>query len=182
MTQLRRPVVLFVAVMGCSAAPPTQTAPATVPCHATAPLLHRLNQVEFDNSMSSVFGMDVETSLPEDGQLHGFDYIAQALTVSPLLVERYAEAAIQTVEAALANPEQAFDVLVWEAESLGMDHGAAAGDVDLSGGQWWAVWEDVPIKLNLDVDSGDYELSMRAVYWYGAAYGMSGTDHHTVQS
>ena len=59
------------------------------------PAIHRLNRVEYANAIRDLFGLDVDvrTLLPADDEHHGFDNIAEVLTVSPTLIERYLAAA-----------------------------------------------------------------------------------------
>jgi hypothetical protein len=60
------------------------------------PLLHRLNRAEYANAVRDVLGLDhvnVNALLPADNSSFGFDNIADVLGVSPLLLERYIDAA-----------------------------------------------------------------------------------------
>jgi Protein of unknown function (DUF1592)/Protein of unknown function (DUF1588)/Protein of unknown function (DUF1587)/Protein of unknown function (DUF1585)/Protein of unknown function (DUF1595)/Planctomycete cytochrome C len=60
------------------------------------PLLHRLNRTEYANAIRDLLALDVadvESLLPADDAAYGFDNIADVLGVSPLLVERYLDAA-----------------------------------------------------------------------------------------
>ena len=54
-------------------------------------LARRLNRVEYNNTMRDLLGVDVQPAddFPQDNSIHGFDNIAQALSVSPLLMEKY---------------------------------------------------------------------------------------------
>lgn len=66
-------------------------------------VLRRLNRVEFQNTVRDLFdvNVDVKDVLPEDATSQGFDNVGAALTVSPVLMERYLEAADVLVTAAL---------------------------------------------------------------------------------
>ena len=59
------------------------------------PTLHRLNRAEYTNAIRDLFALEVDghTLLPADDSGYGFDNIADALSVSPLLIERYMAAA-----------------------------------------------------------------------------------------
>ena len=59
------------------------------------PPIHRLNRVEYGNAIRDLFGLevDVRALLPADDEHHGFDNIAEVLSVSPTLIERYLSAA-----------------------------------------------------------------------------------------
>lgn len=57
--------------------------------------VRRLNKVEYRNSVRDLLGADFDPteSFPADDVGHGFDNIGDVLTMSPLLMERYLEAA-----------------------------------------------------------------------------------------
>ena len=57
--------------------------------------VRRLNRVEYKNSVRDVLGVDFDPTenFPADDVGHGFDNIGDVLTMSPLLMERYLEAA-----------------------------------------------------------------------------------------
>jgi hypothetical protein len=59
------------------------------------PPLHRLNRTEYANSVRDLLRVDVDVSglLPTDDMSHGFDNMADALTMSPALMEGYIRAA-----------------------------------------------------------------------------------------
>ncbi len=59
------------------------------------PAIHRLNRVEYANAIRDLFDLevDVHALLPADDEQHGFDNIADVLSVSPTLIERYLSAA-----------------------------------------------------------------------------------------
>ncbi len=60
--------------------------------------LRRLNRVEYGRTIHTLLGADFpsEVELPPDDTGHGFDNIGDVLTVSPLLLEKYLQAA-QTI-------------------------------------------------------------------------------------
>lgn len=57
--------------------------------------LHRLNRTEYANAIRDLLALDVDagTLLPADDSSEGFDNLADALSVSPALLERYVSAA-----------------------------------------------------------------------------------------
>jgi cytochrome c551/c552 len=59
------------------------------------PALHRLNRTEYANSVRDLVSVDVDVSslLPPDDSSRGFDNMADALTLSPALMEGYIRAA-----------------------------------------------------------------------------------------
>ena len=68
--------------------------------------LHRLNRAEYRNAIRDLLALDVDVSelLPTDNATYGFDNIADALGVSPLLLESYVTAARKVSRLALGNP------------------------------------------------------------------------------
>jgi cytochrome c551/c552 len=67
--------------------------------------LHRLNRTEYANAVRDLLALDIDaaTLLPADDSSEGFDNIADALGVSPALVERYASAATKVSRMAVGN-------------------------------------------------------------------------------
>jgi len=65
--------------------------------------LRRLNRFEYQNTMHDLLGIEVILMelLPEDGSAHGFDKVSNALTLSPVQVEKYLEAADVALDAAI---------------------------------------------------------------------------------
>ena len=68
-------------------------------------LLHRLNRVEYENSVKALLGLDVDATqlLPADDLSHGFNNMADVLTVSPALLEAYISAAGKISREALGD-------------------------------------------------------------------------------
>ncbi len=67
--------------------------------------LHRLNRTEYTNAIHDLLALDVDEStvLPADDSSEGFDNIADALAVSPALIERYVSAAGKISRLAVGN-------------------------------------------------------------------------------
>jgi hypothetical protein len=70
------------------------------------PLVHRLNRAEYTNAIRDLFAMDVDVTalLPADDSSFGFDNVADALGVSPVLLERYLSAAGRISGLAVGDP------------------------------------------------------------------------------
>ena len=70
------------------------------------PLVHRLNRAEYANTIRDLLALDVDTSslLPPDDAAYGFDNIADALGISPVLLERYLTAAGKISSLAVGDP------------------------------------------------------------------------------
>ena len=69
------------------------------------PGLHRLNRTEYAAAVRDLIAVDIDaaTMLPADDSSEGFDNIADALAISPALVERYAAAASKISRLAVGN-------------------------------------------------------------------------------
>jgi hypothetical protein len=78
---------------------------APVNANLDAPALHRLNRTEYANAIRDLFALDVDvaTLLPADSSSDGFDNIADALGVSPSLIESYVSAAMKISRRAVGD-------------------------------------------------------------------------------
>ena len=65
--------------------------------------VRRLNRVEYRNTIRDLMGTEFnsEVEFPPDDTGHGFDNIGEVLTVSPLLMEKYLQAAEEIVDKAV---------------------------------------------------------------------------------
>jgi hypothetical protein len=66
-------------------------------------VIRRLNRVEYTNAVRDLLALDLPlaSELPQDGVAGGFDNIADALSISPLLLERYLKVARRVSELAM---------------------------------------------------------------------------------
>ena len=69
--------------------------------------IRRLNRAEYNNTVRDLVGIDFQPAdtFPADDVGHGFDNIADVLSLPPLLMEKYLEAAEQILESAINNDE-----------------------------------------------------------------------------
>jgi len=69
------------------------------------PTLHRLNRVEYRNAIRDLFALEIDPAalLPSDSAAYGFDNNADALSMSPVLAERYLGAARTISQMALGH-------------------------------------------------------------------------------
>jgi hypothetical protein len=69
------------------------------------PGLHRLNRAEYENSVRDLLHLNVsaEDLLPADDMSHGFDNIADVLTISPTLMDAYIRAAGKVARLAVGD-------------------------------------------------------------------------------
>ena len=67
---------------------------------------HRLNQFEYGNAIRDLLALEVDTAslLPADESDHGFDNIAEVLSMSPTLLGRYMVAARKISRLAIGDP------------------------------------------------------------------------------
>ena len=68
--------------------------------------IHRLNRVEYANTIRDLLGVefDATATLPADDAGYGFDNIGDVLSVSPLLLEKYVDAARTVARRAVIPP------------------------------------------------------------------------------
>jgi Protein of unknown function (DUF1592)/Protein of unknown function (DUF1588)/Protein of unknown function (DUF1585)/Protein of unknown function (DUF1587)/Protein of unknown function (DUF1595)/Planctomycete cytochrome C len=69
------------------------------------PALHRLNRTEYANAIRDLLALDVDVKvlLPADGSSQGFDNLAEALAVSPSLIQGYVSAAMKISRLAVGD-------------------------------------------------------------------------------
>ncbi len=68
--------------------------------------LHRLNRIEYANAIRDLLDLEIDPStlLPADDSSEGFDNIADALAISPALLERYVATATKLSRLAVGDP------------------------------------------------------------------------------
>ena len=84
--------------------------------------IRRLNRQEYDNTIRDLFGVDLQIArtFPNDDVGYGFDSIGDVLSVSPVLFERYVEAADEIVRTVIAsNDVEAAETQRLKGEVLG---------------------------------------------------------------
>lgn len=76
--------------------------------------IRRLNRTEYNNTVRDLLGLDSRPAddFPQDDTGYGFDTIADVLTISPVLMERYIRAAELLARTAIFGPEPAAPTLV----------------------------------------------------------------------
>ena len=65
----------------------------------------RLNRAEYNHTIRDLLGVDIEPAadFPADETAYGFDNISDALTLSPVLLEKYLDAAERAVRTAMLD-------------------------------------------------------------------------------
>ncbi len=68
---------------------------------------HRLNRAEYNNTIRDLLGVDIHAAddFPQDDSMYGFDNIADSLSISPLLMEKYVAAAEKIAHIAVFGPD-----------------------------------------------------------------------------
>ncbi|MCA9101423.1 MAG: DUF1592 domain-containing protein [Planctomycetales bacterium] len=71
--------------------------------------IHRLNRVEYNNTIRDLTGLDVSPAddFPSDDVGYGFDNMADVLSLPPVLLEKYLAAAETVAQAAVIDPDDA---------------------------------------------------------------------------
>ncbi|WP_197231102.1 DUF1592 domain-containing protein [Novipirellula artificiosorum] len=80
----------------------------TVARHPGRVTIRRLNKAEYDNTVRDLTGLDLHLAdgFPSDDVGNGFDNIADVLTIPPILLEKYLDAAV-TIASQLSENEDA---------------------------------------------------------------------------
>src|ERR1700733_13817797 len=81
-------------------------------------LIHRLNRTEYGNSIRDLLDIDVDATdlLPPDDSIDGFDNVAQMLTISPVLLERYLSASAKIGRLAVGDPAAGVTTTIYRAK------------------------------------------------------------------
>ncbi|MEZ4458615.1 MAG: DUF1592 domain-containing protein [bacterium] len=125
--------------------------------------IHRLNRPEYDNTVRDLLGDTTKPAqnFPEDDFGYGFNNIADVLSVSPLHVESYFNAAEMLVDTALDRGAAASTTTRFEAEAVTGSVGADAGDA-------WNLYSNGEITQVMSFPAnGEYVIRARA--WQTAA-------------
>lgn len=142
-------------LVGCRTPGATEATPppADIP-DPPAMALHRLNRLEYDNTVRDLLGTTLRPArgFTADPQVDGFDNQAEALTLTPAQLDQYFTAAREIVDEAL---DPIPDVLqTFSGEALGVAEGQPVGDA-------WALLES-PVVVSVDVPEGIYHLTLVA--------------------
>ncbi|HLK59891.1 MAG TPA: DUF1592 domain-containing protein [Chthonomonadaceae bacterium] len=120
----------------------------------------RLNRVEYRNTIRDLIGVDydTQTEFPPDDTGHGFDDIGDALTLSPLLMEKYLNAAQAIVAQAVPTSSR----VVAETEIPGTNfvrEGAAVAADKAEGFRALSYYEPATVAHTLQIEHpGSYQL------------------------
>ena len=92
--------------------------------------VRRLNRIEYHNTIHDLMGIDFnsEAEFPPDDTGHGFDDIGDALSISPLLLEKYLQAAEQVANTAIPKVSRVLAVRTATGRDFLRDDGSRAPD------------------------------------------------------
>src|SRR5437588_9074861 len=82
--------------------------------------IHRLNRVEYNNTIRDLVGVDFKPAadFPADDTGYGFDNIADVLSMSPLLAEKYLSAAEQVMDRAIVTEQPRLTTAHYDVQKL----------------------------------------------------------------
>ena len=115
---------------------------------------HRLNRTEYANAVRDLLGVDIPpTLLPADNSILGFDNIAGALTVSPMLLERYMAVARQVSRLAVGDPTMMVAPVTYNIDSSLRQTDRASEDLPFGA-------RGITVQHNFPLD-GEYLVQVR---------------------
>lgn len=136
------------------ASPPRDCGPGRV-------VLRRLNRLEYDHTVRDLLGHEGQPSetFPADDSAYGFDTVAEALSLSPLLFERFEATAERLAFEAVAAAEVEPRLRTFEAEELAGTNGRASDGA-------WRLLAGGAVSVEVAIErAGTYEVSARAAPW-----------------
>lgn len=129
-------------------APPVE--PPPVCWDRPGPLLvGRFNRTQYNHAVQALLGVASTPAddFPSEDNSYGLDNIAESLTVTPLLVEKYDLAAAALAREALPERTGASRLHVLEAEQMTGQVGAASGEI-------WNLWSNGDLNGELRLEHG----------------------------
>ena len=93
--------------------------------------IRRLNRIEYHNTIKDLMGIDFnsEAEFPPDDTGHGFDNIGDALSVSPMLLEKYLQSAEQIANTAVPKVSAVLQTRSATGRDFLKDDGSKAPDL-----------------------------------------------------
>jgi hypothetical protein len=153
--RLRIPGLLLAGLLGPLGAGCESQPPPPDPGRVT---LRRLSRTEYGNTVRDLLGTRLRPAeeLPPDDTGHGFDNLADVLTLSPLHLLRYERAAGQLLDEALRKSGRSVERTL-PAEEMDLK----VGLVRQRGAMFILSNLDVPLPLQVP-EAGEYEITARA--------------------
>lgn len=124
--------------------------------------LHRLNRVEYNNTVRDLLGVTSNPgdAFPADDHAFGFDNMADTLVLSPVQFELYERTAESLADLVLDVGSESVTTR-YEAETVG-------GSVGQASGGSWLLWSNGDVEVSQPIsEPGDYVIRARA--WQSAA-------------
>ena len=120
------------------------------------PAVHRLNRAEYANAVRDLLALEVDgrSLLPADELGYGFDNIADTLSFSPLLLERYLSAAKKISRLAVGDPTIAPTLETYETSPLLVQDGRMSEELPFGSGGGLAIRHHFPLD-------GEYTLEIK---------------------
>jgi len=130
--------------------------------HAGRSTLHRLNRAEYNNTIRDLFGISLTPAdeFPQDDVGEGFDNIGDVLSVPPLLMEKYLDAA-EIIAAAVIDTRD-FSKGLSQTFNAEKTESTAGGDPDGEGFRMLGSTGSVSANVELSAE-GKYKIRIRAL-------------------
>ncbi len=125
--------------------------------------IRRLNQVEYRNTVRDLLGVDYDTStnFPADDTGHGFDNIGDVLSMSPLLLEKYVNAAKDIVSSVVPMVSGVLRKESLPGSRFVLDQPGDAGSAVDDGELVFSYYTQASAQLSLKVEHpGDYVIRL----------------------
>ena len=128
--------------------------------YAGAPDLHRLNRTEYRNSIRDLLHLDVDVSamLPPDDVSHGFDNMADVLTVTPAVMQGYIRAAGKISRLAMGDSQVAPTQSMYNVPKV-------VNQMQHIDGAPFGTRGGISVVHNFPAD-GEYKFSLTLYYYY----------------
>ena len=119
------------------------------------PVLHRLNRAEYANAVRDLLTLEIDPStlLPPDDSAYGFDNVGDVLGMSPVLLERFMEAANKVSALAIGDPDIGVEAKTFHIRQ------DASQDIHLEGQPIGTVG-GILAKVTLPLDA-EYQISVQ---------------------
>ena len=128
------------------------------------PALHRLNRTEYANAIRDLLALDINVNvlLPADGSSQGFDNLAEALAVSPSLIQGYVSAALKISRLAVGDKTMApLQVTYSPPPGLAQDRHIDGLPLGTRGGM--LILDTIPLDVRNPVVAGQPLVDKRVV-------------------
>ena len=111
------------------------------------PAVHRLNRAEYTNAIRDLLALEIDgrSLLPADDSGYGFDNIADVLSVSPMLTERYLSAARKISRLAVGDTTLAPRTEIFAADKYLKQDGRVSDDLPFGSRGGLAVRHTFPV-------------------------------------